>query len=227
MDSTYEDRTRYWDASARVKEAMYRHVLADLLSRVFDVTAIPGGTRPSIDKLDEEEFEHVVRRLQETVVEVERAWEPAMKLNPAGSAAGPLPADARAQIRMAFTTLRAAATRLVAGPPAVFARPLRLTIGFSLSDQGPERRARWRLEARLDDALVWMGLRLLTEVDRSLIRRCTFAGCSRVYVALKNQRYCAHHQETARRQTQRRALQAFRARSKKSKTTTATTRRKP
>src|SRR2546427_3971432 len=122
MDAGFEDRKRYWEASRRVQETFYRYTLADLLAMVFDVTEFLGGKHPPVAKLDDEEFEHVVRLLQDKVIAVERAWEPAME---GQYGAGPLPPDARSQVARAFRTLRAAARSVADGPPAFFARTVR------------------------------------------------------------------------------------------------------
>ncbi len=208
MDRTFAGRQRYWEASRRVRETFCRYTLGDLLSMVFDVTEIPGGPRPPVAELEDDEFEHVVRILQEYVADTEPAWEQGMD----ESRRLPLAEDARAQVAEAFERIRAIAHDVAAGEAT---DEVRVTVGISLPARIYQDRAgrpRWVFHGRLADALVWMALSLFSEVPRSLIRRCTFEGCSRIYVASKNQRYCLHHQVLARRQTQRQAERAFRAR---------------
>jgi hypothetical protein len=209
---TFEDRARYWEASRRVRESFYRYTLADLLALVFDVTEIPGGSRPPVAQLADDEFEHVVRLLQDRIRAVEPAWEPAMDQQT------PLPPDARDQVARAFAAVRESARAVAARQPPFGTLALTMTVKVAVSvPSESEPRARWTLRGSLADGIAWMGLKLLTEVDRSLIRPCAFEGCSRIYVAGKNQRYCIHHLVVARRQAQRRAERAFRTRQRAKK----------
>jgi hypothetical protein len=214
MSQGFEDRARYWEASRKARESFYRYTLADLLAMVFDVTETPGGTRPPVVELPEDEFVDVVRLIQDRVIAVEAAWAPSMdegahRLHP--SVAPPLPSDARAQVGEAFATLRKCAQAVAEGRATPMHR-LTMRIYIPLPSADRDGRPRWMLRGRLADGIVWMGIKLLTEVDRSLIRACAYTGCSRIFVAFKNQRYCLHHQAEAHRLAQRRAEQAFRAR---------------
>jgi hypothetical protein len=94
-------------------------------------------------------------------------------------------------------------------------------VQFYIPDESSDRdgKPRWWLDGRLQDALVWMAVRLFSEVPRSLIRRCALEGCPRVYVAAKNQKYCAKHMAEAQRLVQRRAERAFRARQRTKRVT--------
>ena len=94
-----------------------------------------------------------------------------------------------------------------------------LTVRVSVSAASADRDGRPRIIFRgsLADALVWTALKLFSEVKRSLIRSCGFEGCSRIYVATKNQKFCRDHQAKRRRLAQRRAEQVFRERAKKRK----------
>jgi hypothetical protein len=80
-----------------------------------------------------------------------------------------------------------------------------------------EGRPRWMMRGRLADASVWTVMKLCSEVPRSLIRACAHAECPRVYIAVKNQKFCPTHQRDAARQAQRRAERAFRARQRATK----------
>ncbi len=78
--------------------------------------------------------------------------------------------------------------------------PVGVTVSLTVGAQG------LRIGGRLRDGLIWVGLRLLAETPRSLIRRCEFPGGRlRVFCGTKNQTYCVEHRDAARRLTQRRA----------------------
>jgi hypothetical protein len=190
-----------------VRETFARHVLVDLLMWAFEsdeILAIP-----------DDDLEHgVVYLMRDRVGAVEPAWVPAME-----TLRGVPVASLRRELAQAFPRIRAIAQAVAAGQPtAMTSVTVRLYIPSPASDR--EGKPRWSLDGHLADGLIWMTVKLLSQVPRSLIRRCAFAGCARIYVASKHQRYCAAHQAEARRQMQRRAERAFRARAKKQKPTT-------
>jgi hypothetical protein len=96
--------------------------------------------------------------------------------------------------------------------------PMRMSVDLSVGEGDRDGLPTWTLRLRLADALVWSAARLFSMVPRALIRPCLFAGCARVYVGGRNRRFCPGHQHEARRQAQRRAIQAFRARAAAKKT---------
>jgi hypothetical protein len=150
--------------------------------------------------------------LEDRVGVVEPAWKPAI------AALRGVPATAlRSELTKALQILRTLARDVAQGESTATIPIKRLSL--SLSDHHADRdgRPQWRLAGGLADALIWVAMRLFSEVPRSLIRRCSLEGCSRIYVASKNQKFCGAHQVEGARLTQRRAEQAFRARAKKGK----------
>jgi hypothetical protein len=122
--------------------------------------------------------------------------------------------DVRTELGEAFARIRQLAQAIAAhqATPTVV-----MTVGLFVAhpDTDSDWRARWGALGRLRDGLIWMVFLLLVEVPPSLVRRCVFADCARVYVARKNQKHCPAHQRDAARQTQRRAERAFRARARR------------
>jgi hypothetical protein len=188
----------------RLPDAVARWHLAWLLDEVLFAEE-PIAVRP------DEEVGRLLWRLWEPLGAIEPTW--AM---PEEDWRGP---DARAQLTHACGVLRECVEAIARGDPTPRATPMTLRVYLSWRVDFPERRTRWMLEGRLGDAVIWAGFKLLSLVDRSLIRRCDFPGCPRVFVGTKNQRRCRRHQAEARRQTQRRAERAFRARQRQPKTT--------
>jgi hypothetical protein len=121
-----------------------------------------------------------------------------------------------AELREAFATIRAAARAIAHGTPTAMI-PITVQLQATENVLDHKGRSAFWLEGRVADALVWTTLKLFSEVPRSLIRPCALAGCDRIYVAAKNQRYCHPHQREAHRQAQRRAEHAFRARQRAKK----------
>ena len=204
----------------QVWESFCRYTLGDLLYNVFE------GPEKVLREYGDEEFEDYLRTFLEHFT-IDKAWsatmDPREPLAPsfhepqrAQVTAPYLPRDARTQVAEAFATLRGCATAVATGQPTP---PVPMTLDLYIPPSAADRsgRARWMLRGRLADGIVWMGLKLLTEVDRSLIRMCKRPGCDRVYVATKNQQYCPNHQGEARRQAQRRAERAFRDRQRDKK----------
>jgi len=73
------------------------------------------------------------------------------------------------------------------------------------------------LHGELRDVVVWVFFRLVSEVPRSLIRRCAWSDCARVFIGERNQRYCLSHQQEALQAARSRAVQAFRDRQRAKK----------
>jgi HAMP domain-containing protein len=195
----------YLLASRRVRQTFARYELGNVLLWAFDaqVPALPD------DQLDE--FLYGLQSVLRTV-------EPALA-TVAGVVAAMSRPDIRAELTEAFERIRTLAQDVAAGHPT---GTMPVTVDVYLPDRAEDRdgRPRFGLHARLADALVWMAARLFSEVPRSLIRPCAFAGCARVYVAVKNQRFCLPHQREAMLAAQRRAVRAFRTRAAKTRKTT-------
>lgn len=198
MDSTFEDRQKYWEASQRVRATYARHELANVLFWAFGADEIA--------RMPEEELESFLYGVSQGIQAVEPAWAPAMENLRGASVAG-----LRSELAKAFARIRQIAQDVATGEPTAM-----IPMTVRLYAPGPpdrDGRPRWSLDGRLADGLVWMALKLCSEVPRSLIRRCGIAGgCVRIYVAAKNQQYCPTHQREAHRRTQRRAEKAFRDR---------------
>jgi hypothetical protein len=130
----------------------------------------------------------------------------------------------RDELLAALATVRVMAHDVTAGRGT---RPMRMSVDLSVGETEGDRDGlpAWTLRLRLADALVWIAARWFSMVPRALVRPCAFAGCARVYVGGRNRRFCPGHQHEARRQAQRRAIQAFRARAA-AKRTAPTPRRK-
>jgi len=199
MTTPYDDGQRYWDASRRVRESWARFTLAHVLMWAFD---------DELPNLPEDQLEDFLSKACGQVGFVEPAWKPAM------DALRDIPATSlRGDLKQAFKQIRAIAKDVASGDTtAMLPMTVRLVLPAVPSDR--DGRPAWRLYGRLRDGLIWMAVRLFSEVPRSLIRTCSFEHCPRVYVAGKNQRYCLRHQAEAMRQTQRRAERAFRQRAK-------------
>jgi hypothetical protein len=212
MDTTFEDRMRYLEASRRVRETFARHELANVLMWAFSADEIVG--------LPEDELESFLYGVREGVSAVEPAWKPAMddlRLVQVESLRGDL--------ARAFAKIRVIAKNIATSEPTA---GYRVALALHVQGRGSDRdgRPQWTLSGRLADGLVWMALKLFSEVPRSLIRTCGLGKCSRVYVASKNQQYCGPHQMEARRLVQRQAERAFRARKRAKKTTPRKKRRR-
>jgi hypothetical protein len=193
-----EKRREYWAASRRVREAFARHELTNVLHWAF-------GLADEITQGPDDELEDFLYGLEGRLSAVEPAWGPAME----GVRRGPL-AEFRRELADGFDKIRTLARNVAAGEPtAMIPLTVQLYVPARYSDR--DGLPRWMMRGRLADALVWMAVKLFSEVPRSLIRPCGMTGCPRIYVAAKNQRYCPQHQGEARRQTQRRAERAFRA----------------
>ena len=118
----------------------------------------------------------------------------------------------RGDFTEALTAIRAIARDVAAGTHATDPWTMRIELSLSDRTDDTDDRPSWRLRGRFADAVVWMGLKLFSEVPRSVVRLCGMAHCERVFVGTHNQRYCAKHQDEARRRAAHRAMQAFRAR---------------
>lgn len=195
---TFNAQIKYWEMPRRVRETFARSHLADLLHTAFDreILKTPHGDL----------LEDFVRAL---VVSIEPTWvidEVDRTL-------------VRAEITQAFEALQSCAQAIASNR---ITPTHTLTVRVSVPAVAADRdgHPRTMLQGRLADALVWAGLKLFSEVPRSLIRACDFEGCSRIYVAIKNQKFCRHHQREAHRQTQRRAEAARRDRQRTTKKTT-------
>jgi hypothetical protein len=200
MTTPYEDRQNYWEASRRVRESWARYELGNVLFWAFD---------HELPNLPEDQLEDFLYGARVSVVGAEPAWKPAMD----GLKGIPV-TSLRPDLKQAFATIRELARDIATGKPGgIFSMKIHLYVPDQASDR--EGRPKWCLDGRLRDGLIWMAVKLFSEVPRSLIRTCGFVQCPRVYVAGKNQRYCLHHQADAQRQTQRRAERAFRQRAKK------------
>ncbi|MGH8695716.1 MAG: hypothetical protein ACREVS_04525 [Burkholderiales bacterium] len=200
----FERARPYLEASRRVRETFARAELANVLHWSFALAdEILGLSRGELD-----DFLYGVRG---GVVAVDAAWQPAIHRWPSTTKA------LRDELGEAFAKIRAIAHTVASNEPT---EPVAVTVELSVAGRvnDDEGRPAWRLRGRLADALVWMALKLFSGVPRSLIRPCGMAGCSTIYVAAKNQRYCPTHQIEAHRQTQRRAERAFRERQHKAKT---------
>jgi hypothetical protein len=197
------DGLNYWTAGRRVREPWARAELAHLLALAETVTSVEHAAAPMTDVRRE------LTRLAASVTETRQA------LTQLASST----TNVQQELMTACTTIRALAQAVARGEATP---PLPLAVQVSLPSQrrDAEGRPRWSLSMSLADALTWMAVKLLAEVPRSLVRPCGFSGCARVYVATRNQRFCPSHQAEARRQTQRRAMAAFRTRQR-----TTTTRR--
>jgi hypothetical protein len=201
MTTPYDDRQQnYWEASRRVRESWARFELGNLLFWAFD---------PEFSTLPEDRLEDFISALRDRVGAAEPAWKPAM------DALRGIPVTSlRGDLKQAFATIRELARNVATSQPTGIFR-MRVDLFLSTADRDRDGRPAWYLDGRLRDGLVWMAVKLFSEVPRSLIRTCGFAHCPRVYVAGKNQRYCLGHQADAQRQTQRRAERAFRHRARK------------
>jgi len=197
--TTFEDRPNYWEASRRVRETWARFELGNLLFWAFD---------PEVLTQPEDEFESFVAFVRDRVAGAEPAWRPAM------DALRGIPVKSlRGDLKEAFKMIRELARDVATNQPTG-SFPMRIRLYLFNRPGDREGRPVWHLSGRLRDGLVWTAVKLFSEVPRSLIRPCSFAGCTRVYVAGKNQRYCLGHQAEAARQTQRRAENAHRQRAK-------------
>ncbi len=194
-------------ASQRAWQTACRSELTTLLGFVF-------ASEPL--ELDQEDFDWIVGyELRSRIGAIVPAWWRADLTR------DPLPQDARAQVAEAFALLRSCAHQVATGG---YTPMVPMAVQIILDATPGHARARWRLHGRLADGLVWMGLALLSEVDRSLIRLCDYEGCQRVFVGIKNQLRCHEHQAEGRRETQRRAMQAYRKRQRSKKKKTRKTR---
>ena len=192
---------QYSEASRRVREAFARSVLYDVLYWAF------GGLEDASD----DELDSIRYGLEDRLSTLEPAWAPV------ADAIRGMPIDTlRAQLRAAHETIRGVAHAVASREPT---RLVPITAQIGLDDDWYDRdgRPRWFLRGDLADALVWMTLKLFSEVPRSVIRSCGITGCTRIYVAGRNQRYCHDHQIEAARKAQRRAEGAWRARQRAKK----------
>jgi hypothetical protein len=186
-------KPRFWEASAAARQAFARATLAELLGMLFQ-PILPAGL------IAEDYVTVVARMLQERINAVDGAWE-----------RGPVPRDARAQIVEAFTTLQACVRAVVANEPTPVTS-MTMQIGLVPADGQAPRRI---LRGRLADGIVHMGLTLLSQVPRSLVRLCDVTDCDAVYVATKRQRYCPSHRTDVHYRARRRSsMAAFRTRRK-------------
>jgi hypothetical protein len=196
----------YWEASRRVRETFARHALADVLFWAFAADEIARMPEAELDSF-------LDRGILDLVPAAEPAWAPAMD-----ALRGAPVAALRGDLAKAFARIRALAHDVATGEPTAM-----IPMTVRLYAPGPpdrDGRPRWALDGRLADGIIWMALKLFSEVPRSLIRPCGITGCKRIYVAAKNQKYCVNHQREAHRQAQRRAERAFRARQRTAKPTT-------
>ncbi len=194
----------YWERSRQVRETFARFELGNVLNWAFaqadEVLASP-----------EDQLEDFLYGVRGRISAVEPAWESAME------ALRLLHPDVlRSELGVAFTKIRAIAADVAAKNAT---DPAHISLVISLSPAQSDRvgHPRWMLTGRLADALVWMALKLFSEVPRSLIRSCAFKECSRIYVATGPQKYCLPHQAEAARLAQRQAEKAFRERQRAEK----------
>jgi hypothetical protein len=192
-----DEQRSYLERSRQVRETFFRYALGDLLHQAFSADEILAMPDDGID-----DFLYGVR---DRVGAVEPAWRAAMEeLRTTPSK------RLRGDLAKAFETIRAIAQRVATMQATAMYQPkVRIYLPHPASDR--DGKPRLMLDGRLADALVWAALRLFSEVPRFLIRTCALKGCPRVYVAVKHQKFCGHHQKEAQRQ----ALQRFRAKQKK------------
>ncbi len=198
---------RHLEASRRVRETFARYTLADVLHWAFSLAK-------ELTEASQDELDSFLYGLGDRVAAVEPAWTPL-----AEELQHMVVDTVRAELREAFTAIRGIAQDVAKGEQTDWI-PVTVQLFVSHPAEDREGRPRWCLHGRLAEALVWMALKLFSEVPRSLIRPCALPGCESVYVASKNQRYCLPHQREAHRQTQRRAERAFRARQRSQRTRT-------
>jgi hypothetical protein len=198
---TFGDRQSSWQPSQRVRAAVARPQLAEILNWAFTVA-------DGIMEAPDDTLADLLDRLRAIL----RTWEPIVAPPSA------LHPDWRSQLRAAFDTIRTIARAIATGHATEI--PVQLELLVSPPSLDRAGRPQCTLRGQRADGVVWTSLRLFSEVPRSLIRRCALAGCDRIYVASKTQKFCLPHQAEARRQVQRKAERAFRARAKKKKATT-------
>jgi len=193
-----KDRMEHWEMSRRLREEYARSRLDELLNFAFD---------PKVLQFPDA---HLLGDLFTGLVGL---FEPDWEIDQ------PEPHAMRAQITKAVEELQSYARAIATTGWYPRASAHHLSVRVSVADASADRDGRPRIMFRgtLADAIIWAGLKLFSEVRRSLVRECGFEGCSRVYVATKNQKFCRDHQGEARRQMQRRAEHAFRKRAEDKK----------
>lgn len=151
-----------------------------------------------------------------------------------------VPAD---ELRAAQQSVREAAEAVIGG--RLYHRPLTPRVIARLGPKQipapPTLRARFTLvqgfHAPLPDVAVMAALALVGKVPPTLLRRCPYrpgplrsTECGRAFVGIKRQKWCLAHQETAKRERDRRAQQVHRerqqGRAKKGRLSLAARRRK-
>jgi hypothetical protein len=129
------------------------------------------------------------------------------------------------ELRAAQQSVREAAEAVIGG--RLYHRPLMARVIARLGPKQvpapPTPRTRFALvqgfHAPLPDAAVMAALALVGEVSPTLLRRCPYrpdplrsTECGRAFVGIKRQKWCPAHQETAKRERDRRAQQVHRER---------------